>query len=224
MPPKQIRTQSVTAIPDTNYKIIATSSAMRQVLEWVYKVAASDAPVLIEGESGTGKELIAREIHEASRLAAGPMVPVNCAVVCGELLASELFGHVRGSFTSAITSKPGLFQAAAGGTLFIDEVSEMSLSSQAKLLRALESYQIRPVGSTELITVDVRIIAATNRDLAAEIAAKRFREDLYYRLKVLPIKMPPLRNRSEEIPALVEYFLGHESNSTVSEASDQAWQ
>ncbi len=188
-------------------EIVGDSPAIRQVLHMISRVAPTDSPVLILGESGTGKELVARAIHRASKRAHRPMVVINCAALQETLLESELFGHERGAFTSAVTSKPGLFELANGGTLFIDEVGEMAASVQAKLLRVLEDGSFRRVGSVKEIRVNVRIIAATNKDLAAEVAEKRFRDDLYFRLNVITIHVPPLRERRSDIPLLVRHFL-----------------
>jgi len=188
-------------------EIVGDSPAIRQVLHMISRVAPTDSPVLIQGESGTGKELVARAIHRASARAKRAMVVINCAALQETLLESELFGHERGAFTSAVSSKPGLFELANGGTLFIDEVGEMALGLQAKLLRVLEDGTFRRVGSVKEIRVNVRIIAATNKDLAAEVAAKRFRDDLYFRLNVITIHVPPLRQRRSDIPLLVKHFL-----------------
>lgn len=187
--------------------IIARSPKMREVLENIALIAPSDATVLILGESGTGKELAANLIHERSTRAKKPFIKLNCAALTEALLESELFGHEKGSFTGATEQKPGRFELAHGGSFFLDEVGEMSPTTQVKLLRVLQEQQFERVGGTESITVDTRIIAATNKELDEEVAASRFREDLYYRLNVVPIQLPPLRDRKEDIPPLAEYFL-----------------
>ena len=187
--------------------IIGTSSAMVRLLETVAQVAPSEATVLISGESGTGKELIAGAIHFNSTRKEGPFVKMNCAAVTETLLESELFGHEKGAFTGAHRLKEGRFRQAHGGSLFLDEVSEMSLSMQAKLLRVLQEREITRVGGEEAIKVDVRVIAATNKDLVQEIQAGHFREDLYYRLNVVGLTVPPLRERKEDIPLLAQYFM-----------------
>jgi two-component system response regulator HydG len=177
------------------------------VLDRVARVAPSDATVLLTGESGTGKELVARALHVSSRRGDRPFVPVNCAAITETLLESELFGHARGAFTGATRARRGLFEEANGGTLFIDEVGETAPGFQAKLLRALQDGEIRRVGESSPVQVDVRIIAATNQDLRKAIAEKRFREDLFYRLNVVPIRIPPLRERLEDVPLLAVHFL-----------------
>jgi two-component system response regulator HydG len=189
--------------------IIARSPIMREVLENVALIAPTDATVLILGESGTGKELIANLIHERSSRASGPFVKLNCAAITETLLESELFGHERGSFTGATARKEGRFELADGGSFLLDEIGEMSSTTQTKLLRVLQEQQFERVGGTESISVDVRIIAVTNKDLEAEVKEGRFREDLYYRLNVVPIYLPPLRERREDIPLLAESFLKH---------------
>ncbi|MFC1718483.1 sigma-54-dependent transcriptional regulator [Candidatus Poribacteria bacterium] len=189
--------------------IIARSPKMREVLENVALIAPTDATVLILGASGTGKELIANLIHERSSRASGPFVKLNCAAITETLLESELFGHERGSFTGATARKEGRFELADGGSFLLDEIGEMSSTTQTKLLRVLQEQQFERVGGTESITVDLRIIAATNKDLGEEVKAGRFREDLYYRLNVVPIYLPPLRERREDIPLLAEFFLKH---------------
>ena len=186
--------------------MIGDSSAMQEVFRLIQRTAASDKPVLIQGESGTGKELVSREIHKASPLADKPLVVVNCAALPDQLLESELFGHEKGAFTGAVATKQGLFEIADGGTLFIDEFGEMSGALQVKLLRVLEDGSMRRVGSVTERKVKVRVIAATNRDLEAEVTAKNFREDLYYRINVLGIDLPPLRNRNGDIQLLASKF------------------
>jgi two-component system response regulator HydG len=187
--------------------IVGRSAALRGLLERVMRVAPTDATVLITGESGTGKELVARALHTASRRADKPFVPVNCAAITETLLESELFGHARGAFTGALRSRRGLFEEASGGTLFIDEIAETAPGFQAKLLRALEEGEIRRVGESLPVHVDVRVVAATNQNLKDAVAQRRFREDLFYRLNVVPIRIPPLRERAEDIPLLAEHFL-----------------
>ncbi len=187
--------------------IIGRSAGLREVLDRVVRVAPSDATVLITGESGTGKEVVARALHVTSRRGDRPFVPVNCAAITETLLESELFGHARGAFTGATRARRGLFEEADGGTLFIDEVGETAPGFQAKLLRALQDGEIRRVGESTPVQVDVRVIAATNQDLRRAIAEKRFREDLFYRLNVVPIRIPPLRERPEDIPLLAVHFL-----------------
>ncbi len=187
--------------------IVGRSAAMRDLLVKVGRVAASDATVLVTGESGTGKELVARAIHAGSPRSARPFVAVNCAAITETLLESELFGHAKGAFTGAVKARHGLFEEADGGTLFIDEIAETSPGFQAKLLRALQEGEIRRVGENSNIRVDVRVIAATNRDLRREIAEKRFREDLFYRLSVVPLWVPPLRDRADDIPLLAQHFI-----------------
>jgi len=187
--------------------LVGRSEAMRRSFELTGKLAGSDATVLITGESGTGKELMARTIHNLSSRAAQPFVPVNCAAIPEELLESELFGHVRGAFTGAVHARQGRFQLAHGGTLFLDEIGEMSPKLQVKLLRVLQEREFEPVGSDKAVRVDVRVVAATNRNLQREVKERRFREDLFYRLNVLPLSLPPLRERAGDIPILVAHFL-----------------
>jgi DNA-binding NtrC family response regulator len=187
--------------------IVGNSPALRRVLDVVAKVADTDSTVLVTGESGTGKELIARAIHYNSRRADRMFVTVNCGAIPEELLESELFGHVRGAFTNAVSHREGRFALAHGGTIFLDEIGDMSPNLQVKLLRVLQDRTFEPVGSSKTVSVDVRVIAATNQDLEAAIRERRFREDLYYRLNVIPIEVPPLRERREDIPLLVRHFL-----------------
>jgi two-component system response regulator HydG len=188
-------------------KIVGRSHAVRDLLARVVKIAPTDAIVLITGESGTGKELIARAIHANSRRANRPFVTVNCAAITETLLESELFGHARGAFTGAVSARKGLFEEADGGTFFFDEIAETTLSFQAKLLRGLQEGEIRRVGENKAIKVDIRVIAATNVDLSQAVEERRFRQDLYYRLNVARFHLPPLRERSEDIPLLVQFFL-----------------
>ncbi|MGH9862458.1 MAG: sigma-54-dependent transcriptional regulator [Candidatus Acidiferrales bacterium] len=191
----------------TRDNIIGQSRALRAALEIVRAVAPTSSTVLIAGESGTGKELVARRLHELSPRYDRPFVSLNCGAFPETLLESELFGYVRGAFTGATQSKQGLFQSADGGTLFLDEISEMSLPMQVKLLRVLQEWKVRPLGSTEERRVDVRVIAATNQDLRRRVAEKSFREDLFYRISVIPLPVPPLRERPEDIPLLALHFL-----------------
>ena len=188
-------------------QIVGNSKGIQEVIAMVDTVAPTDARVLILGPNGAGKELIARQLHEKSSRSSGPFVEVNCAAIPGELIESELFGHEKGAFTSAIKTKPGKFELSEGGTLFLDEIGDMSITAQAKVLRALQEQRIQRVGGEKDIQVNVRVLAATNKDLKAEIAAGRFREDLYHRLSVILIKVPSLAERSEDIPLLSEYFL-----------------
>lgn len=189
------------------HRIVSASSSMRRLIEMADRVALSGATVLVTGESGTGKEAVARRIHVRSTRADGPFVAVNCAAVPGELLESELFGHARGAFTGAVRSRAGRFRQAQKGTLFLDEVSEIPLPLQAKLLRALQEKTVDVVGSDVPVAVDARIVAATNRELPERIREGAFREDLYYRLNVVELRVPPLRERPEDIPPLVDHFL-----------------
>lgn len=188
-------------------KIIGSSTAITMMKNLIVKIAPTDARVLISGENGTGKELVAKMLYENSNRKDKPFVEINCAAIPNELIESELFGHVKGSFTSAIKDRKGKFEQADGGTLFLDEVGDMNLSAQSKVLRALQEKRICRVGSEKEITVDVRIIAATNKDLQKEIENGKFREDLYHRLCVIEIKVPSLNDRKEDIPLLIEYFL-----------------
>ena len=200
--------------------IVGGSAAIRRLLGLAATAARSRSSVLITGETGTGKELIANVVHYNSDRASGPLVKVNCGALPETLLETELFGHVKGAFTGAVRDYEGRFRTAEGGTLFLDEVSEMSPRLQVKLLRVLQERQLEPVGSSKTMTVDVRIVAATGRDLRAEIRAGRFRQDLFYRLNVIPIHLPPLRERREDIPLLVDHFLekyNREANRQVTQ-------
>jgi two-component system, NtrC family, response regulator HydG len=197
--------------------IVGRSPAMRDVLDRVRRLAPTDATVLITGDSGTGKELVARAVHVTSRRGERPFVPVNCAAITETLLESELFGHAKGAFTGATRARRGLFEEANGGSLFIDEIAETAPGFQAKLLRALQEGEIRRVGESAPVQVNVRVIAATNQDLRRAIAEKRFREDLFYRLNVVPIRIPPLRERREDVPILAAHFLQRFNQRTQGE-------
>ncbi len=189
------------------HNIVGKSAPMQEVFRLIHKVAATDATVLILGESGTGKELVARAIHHHSSRSGRPLVPVNCGAIPGELLESELFGHEKGAFTGAIKTRLGRFELAEGGTVFLDEIGDMSPMLQVKLLRVLQEHQFERIGSTKTVNVDIRVIAATNQDLEAKVADGSFREDLYYRLNVVPVHIPPLRERRSDIPLLCQHFL-----------------
>ena len=189
-----------------NYEMIGNSEAINHIKTMIDKVAPTDARVLITGPNGTGKELVAHQLHEKSERSGAAIIEVNCAAIPSELIESELFGHVKGAFTSAVKDRAGKFEAADGGTIFLDEIGDMSLSAQAKVLRALQENLIQRVGADKDIKVDVRVIAATNKDLKKEIEEGRFREDLYHRLAVILIKVPALNDRRDDIPALIEHF------------------
>ena len=189
-----------------NYEMIGDSEPIHHIKEMIEKVALTDARVLITGPNGTGKELVAHQLHEKSERSGAPLIEVNCAAIPSELIESELFGHVKGAFTSAIKDRAGKFEAADKGTIFLDEIGDMSLSAQAKVLRALQESMITRVGADKDIKVDVRVVAATNKDLKKEIAEGRFREDLYHRLAVILIKVPALNDRRDDIPLLIEHF------------------
>ncbi|MEM9686328.1 MAG: sigma-54 dependent transcriptional regulator [Bacteroidota bacterium] len=189
-----------------NYEMIGESPAITKIKDIIEKVAPTDARVLVTGSNGTGKELVAHWIHQKSNRTKGPMIEVNCAAIPSELIESELFGHIKGAFTSAVKDRAGKFEMAGGGTIFLDEIGDMSLSAQAKVLRALQENKISRVGSDKDIKVDVRVIAATNKDLKKEIEAGKFREDLYHRLAVILIHVPPLNERREDIPLLIGHF------------------
>ncbi len=208
-----------------NYEMIGNSQAISHIKEIIDKVAQTDARVLITGPNGTGKELVAHWLHQKSERVNGPMVEVNCAAIPSELIESELFGHIKGSFTGANKDRAGKFEAANGGTIFLDEVGDMSLSAQAKVLRALQENKIQRVGSDKDIKVDVRVVAATNKDLKKEIEQSKFREDLYHRLAVILIKVPSLNDRRDDIPLLVEYFsskIAEEHGTTKKNFSEKA--
>lgn len=208
-----------------NYEMIGESEAISRIKTMIDKVAQTDARVLITGPNGTGKELVAHQLHEKSNRAQQAIIEVNCAAIPSELIESELFGHVKGAFTSAVKDRAGKFEAANGGTIFLDEIGDMSLSAQAKVLRALQENLIQRVGADKDIKVDVRVIAATNKDLKTEIAEGRFREDLYHRLAVILIKVPVLNDRREDIPMLIAHFalkISEEQGSSVKIFSKQA--
>jgi DNA-binding NtrC family response regulator len=187
--------------------MVGKSAALQSVFDLIERVGPSNTNVLITGESGTGKEVVARALHHASSRAAKPFIAINCTAIPESLMESELFGHIKGSFTGATIDKKGLFEEANGGTIFLDEIGDMDLSLQAKLLRVLQERKIKPVGSNQIKDIDVRVLAATHKDLKSAMANQTFREDLYYRLSVIPIVMPPLRHRPEDIPLLAHYFL-----------------
>lgn len=209
MPHRATTRAKRTTSPQTDIEpIVGASEEISHVRELIEKVAPSEARVLITGENGTGKELVARWLHAKSRRASAPFVEVNCAAIPSELIESELFGHERGAFTSAVKQRKGKFEQADSGTLFMDEIGDMSLSAQAKVLRALQEHKISRVGSDRDIEVDVRVIAATNKNLPEEIAKGNFREDLYHRIGVIIIKVPPLRTRRGDVPVLINHFIG----------------
>ncbi|MEM0543447.1 sigma-54 dependent transcriptional regulator [Flavobacterium sp. j3] len=208
-----------------NYEIIGESEPINHIKLMIDKVAQTDARVLITGPNGTGKELVAHQLHQKSERANAPIVEVNCAAIPSELIESELFGHIKGAFTSAVKDRAGKFEAADGGTIFLDEIGDMSLSAQAKVLRALQENLIQRVGADKDIKVNVRVIAATNKDLKIEIAEGRFREDLYHRLAVILIKVPSLNERRDDIPLLIEYFtakIAEEQGNAPKQFSKQA--
>jgi two-component system nitrogen regulation response regulator NtrX len=192
---------------DRQFTMVGESAAIRQLREQVAMAAPTNGRVLVYGENGTGKELVARGIHMQSRRRSGQFVEVNCAAIPEELIESELFGHVRGAFTGAVADRRGKFEVADGGTIFLDEIGDMSLKTQAKVLRVLQEQTMEAVGGTGRIRVDARVVAATNKDLQAEIKVGQFREDLYFRLNVIPIFVPPLRERQEDIPLLADHFM-----------------
>jgi two-component system nitrogen regulation response regulator NtrX len=203
----EVENRALRAHVDRRLTMVGESYVMAQLREQVAMAAPTNGRVLIFGENGTGKELVARSIHSLSRRRGGPFVEVNCAAIPEELIESELFGHVRGAFTGAVADRRGKFEVADGGTLFLDEIGDMSLKTQAKVLRALQEQVVEPVGGTSGVKVDVRILAATNKDLTGEIRAGRFREDLYFRLNVIPIFVPPLRDRDGDIQLLADHFM-----------------
>ncbi|RPJ65547.1 MAG: sigma-54-dependent Fis family transcriptional regulator, partial [Acidobacteria bacterium] len=204
----EVENRALRARVDRHLTMVGESYTMRQLREQVAMAAPTNGRVLIYGDNGTGKELVARTVHALSRRRTGPFVEVNCAAIPEELIESELFGHVKGSFTGAVNDRRGKFELADGGTIFLDEIGDMSLKTQAKVLRVLQEQVVEPVGGTAGVRVDVRVLAATNKDLPAEIRGGRFREDLYFRLNVIPIFVPPLRERQADIPLLAEHFMG----------------
>jgi two-component system nitrogen regulation response regulator NtrX len=215
--------QLLKAQVQSRFEIVGASYAIRALTDRIEKVAGTPARVLISGENGTGKELVARAIHTQSPRAKKPLVEVNCAAIPGELIESELFGHMKGSFTGAVTDRAGKFEQADGGTLFLDEIGDMSTSAQAKVLRVLQDGVVTRIGGNKPVSVDVRVLAATNKNLEEEIAAGRFREDLFYRLNVVPLTVPPLRERREDIPLLIAHFVGQlsEREGVTPRAFDQ---
>ena len=217
---KRLRAEADSAKPSG--EVLGASSAMRRVHEMIGRVAPTEASVLIFGETGTGKELVARSIHERSGRAKGPFIALNCAAVPATLIEAELFGHARGAFTDAKSSREGLFVQANGGTLFLDEIGEMPIDVQAKLLRALQERKVRPLGSNSEITYNARILTATNRDLEQEVAEKRFREDLYYRINVVRIDLPPLRDRGADVLAIAHHLLAKLAKDRSLSLSPQA--
>jgi two-component system nitrogen regulation response regulator NtrX len=224
---KNLQTENKTLKKKVNrkYQMIGESAGLKKIQDMIEKVAASDARVLITGPNGAGKELVAHAIHNQSDRARGPMIEVNCAAIPSELIESELFGHVKGSFTGAIKDKQGKFEQATGGTIFLDEIGDMSLIAQAKVLRALQESKVSPVGSDKEIKVDVRVLAATNKNMQKEIEAGRFREDLYHRLSVIEIYVPSLDERKDDIALLVDHFSGiiaDEHGTAVKKFDDQA--
>lgn len=224
---KNLQTENKTLKKKVNkkYQMIGESTGLKKIQDMIEKVAASDARVLITGPNGAGKELVAHAIHNQSDRARGPMIEVNCAAIPSELIESELFGHVKGSFTGAIKDKQGKFEQANGGTIFLDEIGDMSLIAQAKVLRALQESKVSPVGSDKEIKVDVRVLAATNKNMQKEIEAGRFREDLYHRLSVIEIYVPSLDERKEDIALLVDHFSGviaDEHGTAVKKFDDKA--
>jgi DNA-binding NtrC family response regulator len=200
-------TKALKKVVSKHNEMVGESAVMEEIREMIQKVAPTSARVLVYGENGTGKELVAKQLHEFSKRAHAPFIEVNCAAIPSELIESQLFGHEKGAFTSAIKQRKGDFELAHGGTLFLDEIGDMSLSAQAKVLRALQENKITRVGGEKEIAVDVRIIAATNKNLKLEIEKNRFREDLYHRISVILIQVPPLRERTDDIPLLVQHFV-----------------
>ncbi|MEZ5283263.1 MAG: sigma-54 dependent transcriptional regulator [Vicinamibacterales bacterium] len=203
----EVENRDLRAQVDRRHVLIGESPVMRHLREQVMLAAPTNGRVLILGENGTGKEVVARTLHAHSRRRTGPFIEVNCAAIPEELIESELFGHTKGAFTGAVAERRGRFEHASGGTIFLDEIGDMSLKTQAKVLRALQENAVQPVGGTALVRVDVRVVAATNKDLQEEIRAGRFREDLFFRLNVVPIHVPPLRDRAEDVPRLAEHFM-----------------
>ena len=203
----EVENRALRAHVDRRLALVGESYAMAQLREQIAMAAPTNGRVLIYGENGTGKELVAHSVHTLSRRRTKPFIEVNCAAIPEELIESELFGHVRGAFTGAVTDRRGRFETADGGTIFLDEVGDMSLKTQAKVLRVLQEQVFEPVGGTSSVRADVRVLAATNKDLPAEIRAGWFREDLYFRLNVIPIFVPPLRDRQEDIPLLADHFM-----------------
>jgi len=209
---------------DDEEVLLGNSSTMKRLREQIQKVARSQAPIYVSGQSGSGKELVAKRIHQLGPRSDKPFVPVNCGAIPSELMESEFFGHIKGSFTGAIADKDGLFQSAQGGTLFLDEVADLPLHMQVKLLRAIQEKSIRPIGAQQEVAIDVRLLSATHKDLAAEVEAGNFRQDMFYRINVIELNVPRLNERHEDIPLLVEHFLEQMShaNSTPVTISEEA--
>jgi two-component system, NtrC family, response regulator PilR len=209
-----LRLPHAEATSGSGARLLGESAAIARLRDMIGRVARSQAPVHISGESGTGKELVARTIHELGARSGGPFVPVNCGAIPGELMESEFFGHRRGAFTGAVGDKPGLFQSAEGGTLFLDEIAELPLPMQVKLLRVIQEKTVRPIGQTQELAVDVRILSATHKDLRAMVAAGQFREDLFYRVNVIELRVPPLRERGGDIALLSRHILQRQARHT----------
>ncbi len=201
--------------PEDDFGLIGNSTEIQAVRRQIRKLRHDSSPVLVVGESGVGKELVARALHSESVLSEKVFLPVDAASLAGDLMESELFGHLKGAFTGAIENKVGLVQAADGGTLFLDEIGELPIGMQAKLLRMLQEQEVRPIGAIEPTSVKVRVLAATNRDLAKEVEVQRFRKDLFYRLNVITITVPPLRERRSDVPALVRHFVARDAVHAV---------
>src|SRR5690349_17638223 len=222
--PFEERIEILPSEKETLGEMVGRSASMREIFGLIERIAPTDATVLIEGETGTGKDMVARTIHQLSPRRDAPFIVVDCGAVAGTLIESELFGHEKGSFTGAVNARQGAFELASGGTVFLDELGELSLDLQPKLLRVLEQRELRRVGGSKILKVDLRVVAATRKDLRSEVEKGKFREDLYFRLNVVPITAPPLRDRREDIPMLIDFFLEHltPEGAPVPALSDQA--